>query len=77
MRDFYNWLRWTRSNRIEYDNLPDDELLKIYDEYYNCRCESCNRRKELGMMPVRQGENCTTPLLQLDLRRFLGTVHHA
>lgn len=71
MKDFQNWMRWTRQHRPEYDDLDSLELWLIYEEYYSCRCESCERRKELGYMPIRGlNPDCTTPEQQLDLRRW-------
>lgn len=65
MSDYDNWLVWTRKNR-NVAGMSDEELKAKYDNYYNCNCESCERRKELGMMPIRLNPGCTTPLRQLD-----------
>jgi len=67
-RDQTNWLKWTRNHYPE-EERSDIELLELYDSYYTCACETCERRKELGYMPMRLRSDCTTPEHQLDIGR--------
>lgn len=67
MDDKTRWLAWFKhSHTSTYTN---EELLEAYDVYYTCQCESCNTRKSMGLMPINQGETCTTPIDPLNLDR--------
>lgn len=64
MKDFRNWLDWLRRNNTEID---EQHALELYNEYYNCNCDACVRRKELGYMPVIG----LSPLCKLDTSKEL------
>jgi hypothetical protein len=65
MSDFDNWYTWVQRTYPTYA-LTEATARKMYDDWYDCACESCTYRKGMGQMPVRLSAQCTTPIQQLD-----------
>lgn len=73
MNDFDNWYRWA----VRHFGIFDREIgIKLYNEFYNCKCATCEYRKERGLMPYKASETCTLPTSLKPLEHVLDTLLH-
>lgn len=69
MTDFDNWYAWVQRTYPTYGLTPATAQ-RMYDDYYTCTCRSCMHRKATGLIPVRMGPACTSPIKQLDPMQY-------
>lgn len=57
--DFYKWCQKRYG-----DDVDEDKVYEFYIRYHTCNCESCQFRRQRGIMLVKLHEECKIPTAQ-------------